>query len=272
MFETDKEILQNFLIREYTQSHIKFIGEGWSSIVYQVDDYIVRFPKQNISDYEFEAFICNKLRHDIFVDVPEVQILLDVQYPYIKHKKIIGNKWNDNKGNSRLKLGQDCARFLYQIHSFKLLENVRQIPGSDTLDIGRLESKFSCYYSRDKSTYLCKRYEKICQYPVEDTVLIHADFHTDNVVLDYCGRLKGVLDWCNAGVGERARDFIHLYSNEDRGLVKIVFSEYKLQSGIDIDEGRIRDLTLANLIDRLYWTDAESDVIHKMSKRIEMFI
>jgi hypothetical protein len=114
-------ILHNFLKEEFANASISLIGQGWSSVVFQVNDYIVRFPKQNMEDYEKEQNICDHISNKISVAVPSVIIYKNKKHPYAIHKKIEGLKWNQHtvcqlSDKNEDRLAQSLAQFCLTVY------------------------------------------------------------------------------------------------------------------------------------------------------------
>lgn len=273
MFETSVNILLNYLTQLHPHRQIKYIGAGWSSIAFMLDEYVIRFPKHNLSDYEHEAELCNRLRDYVSVELPRCKVNYNSIYPYAKHRRIIGDLWDSNhRGNSIHELANDCAVFLYQIHAFDDLVGIRRAPNSNTIDTYKIENNLSRFYSGRSLDNICRMYELATNRKNQGDVLIHADFHGNNSVLSDCGRLKGVFDWCNSGIGERSKDFVNLYINMDMEFMEIVFHQYWQHSGIYIDIDRVRELSLLKLVNGLYWSNNMSDNISQLIEKMEKII
>lgn len=273
MYELDEKVLLNFLRKQYPKSCIQFAGMGWSSTVFYVDEYVIRFPRQNMSDYKFEVDICNRLRKMVSFEIPFVEIISDLTFPYARHKCIKGSTWNGAFiRNSTDELGKDCALFLSQLHSYGVLHDVRKAPESSNLSINSLEIVLSHFFPREKVTKLCELYDIETRKTLEKPVLIHADFHGNNSVVNSRGRLVGVFDWCNSGLGERERDFIFLYNKLYSMGINAIIHEYERLSGIKLNEERIRSLTLIKLINKLYWANNSNNMKYMLSKQIERYL
>lgn len=270
MYEENYLKLLEFLHEKYPSSSVQYIGSGWSSTVFLVDEFIVRFPKQNISDYQHESTISGLLNKHISFETPNVELVLDVEFPFAKHKCISGISLDAvNFPVPSKQLAKDCANCLSQIHNISPITSVRKIPTDPPIDIATLRKRLSRYFDSHTLSKLCNEYEKTNYCSSCETVFVHGDFHFNNVVFDDNGRLKGVFDWCNSGVGEREKDFIQLYCTMDSQFIETLFIEYRNFNMIEIDTARVRQLAKIDMINKLFWADEKSQFAMMLKKRLE---
>lgn len=273
MYETNHLKLFEFLRRWYPSSCIQYIGSGWSSIVFLVDNYIIRFPKHNMADYEHELVICHRLNSFVSFEIPIVEMVLDYEYPFVKHKCLVGTIWDTSNMEKRPnQLAKDCACFFSQIHSLSPITSIRKIPTEAPLDIEIVEKKLYIFFDSHMLNKLCYEYETGNIPSIVENVFIHADFHPNNVVLDHNGRLKGVFDWCNSGIGEREKDFVHLFNDMDKQFINTLFVEYYNYCNVEIDKLRVRELALIDLINKLFWADERSEFAQMLQTKIKRMI
>jgi len=258
-FQTETQVLLDFLQMKFAGSSITFVASGWSSLVFQVDNNIVRFPKQNTEDYLFEEYICPIVQVYSSFEIPQVTFVNDI-FPFAIHPKIEGSQLTfSNTTKNHKGIVNDIACFLSQIHSIPLNDIIRVAPIESPTDIKKIEVKLSCLFDHKELSAICKKYEEIYSKDSPSTVFIHADLQRENMIVDYKGRLKGVIDWCNSGKGEKERDLIKILDNWGDEFLRLCIQQYEEITNDKIDIVRVYDLQLTSMIDTLYWSDP-SDV------------
>lgn len=258
-FQTETRVLLDFLQMKFAGSNITFVGSGWSSMVFQVDNNIVRFPKQNTEDYVFEEYICPIVQVYSSFEIPKVTFVNDI-FPFAIHPKIEGPQLTfSNTTKNRKEIVNDIACFLSQIHSIPLNGRIRVAPIESPTDINKIGARLSCLFDHKELSAICKKYEEIYIKVFPSSVFIHADLQRENMILNYSGRLKGVIDWCNSGKGEKERDLIKILDNFGDEFLRLFIQRYEEITNDRINIARVYDLRLTSMIDSLYWSD-QSDV------------
>ena len=273
MLENNIDILKKFLEKKYKGREIVYCGSGWSSIVFFVDEYVVRFPKQNIEDYKFESFICPIISKYTSVQVPSVSLVENEKYTYAIHKKICGYIRNDSmEMKQKEKYIKSVAQFLYEIHNVCDDVGIRNIPKDDNLLIGEVEKKLAVYYGNKQLYKICDKYCQAVNTVEKNRVFLHADFIKDNALLEMNGKLKGVYDWCNSGMGEREYEFVNILIDNEEQFFFDVVREYEHLSGIIVNRERVDELLLIKLVNKIYWSEQSRDkqqrMIHKLEKMV----
>ncbi len=261
----DNETLLQFLSVTFPGRDITYIGSGWTSVAFQVDDHIVRIPRKNVEKYVKEVIVCDAIRDSVSVELPCITVASDAEYPYSIHKKMIGNTWNGRfvsamDVDGKKLLADDCATFLAQIHSINTddLVALASEHGVDLRCEKITERKFSelagfltPYFSDTEMEALEKLYnESICDKAC-DKVFCHNDFNGNNCILDDNNRLIGVFDWGNCGIYERTREFMRLYFYEHE-FFDMVCDKYAELTGVRIDKNRLRQLNVVDTINLVY--------------------
>ena len=269
-----KDALQIFLETQFPNSKIEFIGEGWSSTAFIVDDKIIRFPKGQIEEYKKEAAITNAVRNQVNVEIPEITIVEDQQYPYAIHKILPGKTWNirevkklDTK--TRNLLIKDIAEFLHSVHQIK------NIPGliaekPNIIAFQDIEPFIKNHFSQNEISKLYKEYETANARNIKDITFIHGDFSGYNSLVDENHRLIGVFDWVNCSFGERTIDFHRFYNAPD--FLKDISKEYENLSGISIDIERIREIRLIDALTAAYWINADKSLADMVDGEMKWII
>lgn len=254
MPETNTTILYKYLLERFGGSEISLLGSGWSSIAFQVDNMIVRFPKQDLYDYKKEQAVCNFLRDKTSILIPDTEICMGM-YPYVKHEKICGKHWDNVtlkqlSDNSRDLLAQDIAMFLSTIHAHSCSYTA---PAFIPVHYQCLKQSIlkNCSYTLLKNIRTI--YDLATKLPNQNTVLIHGDFFSQNSILNKNNRLYGVFDWCNCGAGDPIADFIPLYATTNVDFVQTIIHYYQAISNKKFDFVRLKKLYLLRSMYLLYW-------------------
>ena len=258
-----------YLTEKYPNSEILYIGRGWSSICFQVDNYIYKFSKQHFEDFIFEKMICDYIIDEVSFELQKIE--LSYHHFCSKYNKIKGELGSEFllKHDDVKELSKDCALFLYQIHSFKKLNRMRNVPKLS----GNVEdlSVFlrNIINNRSYEALIINNYKRVSTKIVGKSVLVHGDFYGSNFTVDAGGHLKGVFDWCNGGIGEREFDFVALYIHHGKKFTSKVICEYNVLSQICLNEKRIKDLVWLRLINRMIYASRED--IYDLWIQIQQF-
>ncbi len=290
----DTETLLRFLSATFPNETITHVGAGWTSVAFQVGDYIVRIPRKDTEKYIKEVIVCDEIRDMVGVELPHITVVNDTEYPYSIHKKMIGNMWNSRyvtalDTDTKRLLANDCATFLASIHSINPDDLIKKAKscGIDIscqkitqTDFSELAVYLKPYFSDDEMAALKKLYnESICQNS-PDMVFCHNDFSGSNCIIGDNNRLIGVFDWGNCGIYERSREFMRLYFYEHE-FFDMVCAKYEQITGVHIDKNRLRQLNIVDTMNLAYSlntrpelkqvkeTDLESWIIPTIRKFIE---
>ena len=271
-----------FLLKYLTEqqySNVFFIGEGWSSVAFQADDFIIRFPKHGLKDYIKEQEICNLLRNKMDILLPESQVCSG-KITYVKHQKIYGHSWNqttiNNLSTKELSLlSKDIANFFYTIH----INNTEyKAPTFKPVKASDINSSFSGYIDDRLLQEMLDMYINTKVPAAKKTTLIHGDFSYKNSVLDKNHRLIGVFDWCNSGMGDKTFDFVNLYALFPNDFIHGIIDKYQELSGEKFDIEHLKKLYFLRNIYLLYWAHRKSkltsevlsykvtEILHKVSR------
>lgn len=271
----NKDILTVFLQTTFPNECIKYLGEGWTSIAFQVDDKIVRIPREHPGKYIKESVVCNVIRDLISFSVPCISVNKNAEFPYAIHKKLDGRTWNMNyvRGldeKAQILLADDCVDFLSQIHGLDAdkvnsktkLENVDlYYEEFGPRDFTELEYYLKAFFTANDLMILAKKYDEALNFNVVDKVFCHGDFNGNNCILDENDRLAGVFDWGNCGIGERTKDFMRLFfTDPDKEFFNIVSQKYEQKTGVHIDENRLHQLNMVETVNLVYWLNVQESL------------
>lgn len=258
MLFKDTTILLKYL-KGQPYSSVCLIGEGWSSVAFQADDFIIRFPKHDLQDYIKEKEICDFLRDKTNVLLPRTELCRG-EIPYVRHKKIGGYDWNlmtiDKLSAKELTLlAKDIALFFHEIHQQKTKYIAPTFVPVTPDDIN---NAFMNGLDGHLLQELLDIYKNTTLNPVQSSSLIHGDFSYENSTLDKNNRLYGVFDWCNSGMGDYIFDFVTLHTFFPQHFVENVISQYQEMSDKDFDFKRFKKMYLLRNIYLLYWKHKKS--------------
>jgi len=262
----NKEDLQRFLSERFPDSAIRFIGEGWSSVAFQADDKIIRFPRTTLREYIKERDICDFIRQRISFQIPDISIAEDAEYPYAVHRAVPGEPYSSKyrrglDAAARDLLAADYAKFLAELHAIDAKEIAGKVPMSrpevcypdfSYPKFGKIAPFLTPYFSNDKLRTLQDIYERAIGAKTEDFVLCHRDVSGRNSTLDKNNRLAGVFDWGFAGIYERAQEFVQLTDFKQVEFLDQILREYRNITGVEIDKGRVMDLCAVDALRAAY--------------------
>lgn len=198
---------------------IKTLTEGGMSYAYEVGNYIVRIPKNKYAadGYKIEEQILYYLKDTIkSVKIPQIKIF-ESPFFYTIHRKLYGNYWNGHEYLKKTEkekdlLANDCAIFFAELHS----ANVKEI-NTTIRQLHPIEENMRYYLFNDFSDSEIKKAVSYTNtlFSLEDKVLIHNDFYSDNFFLDSNYRLSSVIDFGNSGFFNYNFDFRKILSYEE---------------------------------------------------------
>lgn len=213
---------------------IKKEHDGWTSWAFSVGDKIIRIPKGNIQDYEWECRTLNLLKNKITAEIPQTKVI-DGDIPLIIHRKIIGKDWSLQSYNSLSQQAkhlfcEDIARFFSEVHNAISKDNESEF---DYLKDRKPHYKTEVVLEKmqniltDIELQEIEKISKEIEFLDNDRVLVHRDFYCDNSVVDENHRLKGVFDFLNAGIYNRHFDFLPLYCPDRIEMLTSVIELYE---------------------------------------------
>lgn len=245
-----KSTKYNAILQEFGPNWHK-IGQGASSIAYEANGYIIRFPLADTFRYKKEEILLPLLKPYISVQIPQITFF-DRKICYSLHKKIQGLEWSiktylDLPIKSKKLFIEDIALFFSQLHNIPssyFTENFNitilkpySIPAENEL--------FSVFHNQFSSRQIQQLYfylQEIIHDTNNSSVLCHKDFWRTNSVVSDSHRLKGVFDFGNACFGERAEDFKTLFKPRYFSFLKEILNVYNEMTKENISFKRIKQL------------------------------
>lgn len=231
--------------------------EGGMSYAYEIDNKIIRIPKNKLSEagYIREDAILKCLHRTIdCTKLPEIKI---VQKPFFHtvHNKINGFYWDSKTYLSKSEkekdaLAEDCAVFFAQLHGTNLSEINAELPEIPSIQED-LESYLLDFFTTEEIDKILKFTEPL--YFLGDKVLVHKDFYYDNFLLNDEYRLNAVFDFGNSGIYNYMYDFKCLVGPEEgmHDLFVRLTPRYIVHSGRQIDIETVHRVDIHNYINFL---------------------
>jgi len=250
--------IEKFLQEHFPKSTTRFLGEGWTSLAFHIDDSIARFPKYDIKWYEREAFILSTVRKHTHFAIPEISLQQIAGIDFSIHQAINGDHWDFEKYESwsrpnQISFVRDCARFLHELHSIPI-ECFIGLPEKPYPKKPKYREKKEIYdivggkIPRAVFDKIYAKYRDACDRYVGDVVFLHKDFCGKNSVVGKDFRLAGVFDFGNSALGDRTREFAFLYDPDHPKFLQDLLTEYEKISGIGIEMQNIKDYMLRSIM------------------------
>ena len=224
-----KEIIErkfDLLVHDLT-----VLGQGLDSIAYFVNnEYVFKQAKHDEAraNLQKEKLVLDYLRGKITLQIPEIEYYSE-EYHVCGYKAIKGDKltpelYKAMSNGEKDRLAQDIAMFLSQMHALPL-------PDIDILQVDVVDDYQSDYDALRKTVYekisdRSKAYlDDLFQWIFSDRriteyvkALCHNDLSCNHMIIQN-NRVIGIIDFGDAAVTDRDRDFIYLLeeSREELG-------------------------------------------------------
>src|SRR5688572_224398 len=254
-------------------SRLEHIGYGWEfDAILTADRWVFRFPRRGDWSQRFDLE-CDVVRIvetilPAHMTVPRVELIgpptLGFPYPFAGHRFIEGVAADAVVEQLLPTVAREIATFLGALHS---------IPASRGLAIGlrEMDAKHEEGAAEWRKQVLADAQRLRGMDPVVDDALlslereavpseffhvplrlIHADLDPEHIIIDPAtGRIRGVIDWTDAMLGDAARDFVFLAAWRGWDLVEEVLAHYPHV----VDDGfRARLRWMARLLS-VYWLE-----------------
>lgn len=201
--------------------YLKYLSEGYRSIVYLHNNYIILKGKnkESYNTYKNDLIILNKISKYIkSIKIPsEVKLIKrNLNYPYggLKYKLIEENVFNYlNKDKYNLdNIAFKLSSFLNELHSIPINYNKEEIINKEKelieknikLLVNYLDSNYLEKINKFKKEYY-SYFETYCDYS-----LIHGDLWYENYIFSNDLELVGVIDFEKSCIFMREYDFVPL--------------------------------------------------------------
>lgn len=233
------------LVLKFFQDNFSYVPEdlksGENSVSFRYQDNRIRFPRKesSLQDYEKEAYVTHYIKaQSPKLPVPLVEIKEKNGQKFSVHQEMKGktliSRLAENEDNIHFEslsatekkgLANDVGRFLAELHNIPLAEADENLLKSKQMGLQAEDT--ADYMEKFKSLYAAKNIEyNPVQINKNDLVLSHNDFHGGNFILDEDNKFKGAIDFGEAGINYRFKDFMPLYSGCGRAFIRDVVHSY----------------------------------------------
>lgn len=238
---------------ELQPRRVAFLGEGWDSTAFQVNDqWVFRFPKRSEVEAQLlvEVEVMPRLAQEAPLMVPDFRFLGRPTQLFPRHfggYEIIPGKSAIGLDPSSSAVKQwvpDLARFLSWLHGFSPHEAARL--GVQSLDVNRLVEEFKkgvfeefealrrfddkpldAWYHYLKTGPKIKPTSTPKPTSSAATVLVHGDLAAEHILYDpHSMVMTGVIDWSEMALCDPSVDFAALFHWGGRPLVDQILPTY----------------------------------------------
>ncbi len=231
------------------------LGQGLDSIAYLVNgEYVfkIKFSANKKKDYEKEKAIYDFLNKGLNtnIKIPNVEYsyfsdeLSIMGYKEIKGKFLTSEIYFALSKEKQELLKQDIAMFLRQMHDLDYSEiSSYSIDNKASILEGYQLLKDTIYDSltEDEKQYIEEFMKRLMSTDVFSgrKCLCHNDFSCNHLLLDDNDRLRGVIDFGDAGIIDEYCDFIYLLEDSEEEI-GVLFGEdiLRLYGNIDISKAK----------------------------------
>jgi aminoglycoside phosphotransferase (APT) family kinase protein len=216
---------------------------GWENVVLATrDDWIVRFPRDEALPFQQELAALNRLRGRLPVAIPEPRYV-GRKVRMMAYRKLVGATFDESvyraaEPAQRTLVARSLAEFLAAVHAVppaadtpvirhadthrRIVERLDRVPASRRKEIAELADRFARTWVEPGAV-------------PGPAVLLHNDFHLDNMVFDGpAGRLAAVWDFSCVAVGSPTFD-LRYFDRGPRDLMARLAAEYTACTGREID-------------------------------------
>jgi aminoglycoside phosphotransferase (APT) family kinase protein len=233
-FKIEAELVKKLLDDQFpklSSMPIKKLGEGLDNTVYLVgEEFVFRFPRSEntVPGLMREGNILPNL--EAIIDLPYSKPVFygekseEYPYPFLGYPYMRGNFPIGLSDEQRSRSAETLAHFLRKLHSFPL-ETARELgllnDARDLVNIKNRKEYVINHFMDELSLHLEKNdYEMLSDYlNLLDTdvvqsknVFLHGDLHFKNIIVDETGKISGIIDWGDMGIGHPACDLSAVYS------------------------------------------------------------
>jgi hypothetical protein len=257
MAESSVETFRAAIVRacpELSGASFAVLALGWDSIAVEVDDRLIfKFPRNETAERSLvmEAALLAEIRAAVAMRVPDMTIHHGPPL-FSRHAKIEGEHlpaghYRDLKPEARRFLGTDLGQFYAELHRFDVgrmtacgAVPIKSWPSADMVRARALP--LVPRNLRTMAEMAIDRFERLPQDPYGN-IYGFFDGHGWNMAFDHtCGRLNGIYDFADSGIGPVHQDFI--YSNFiSFDLTERIVAAYEDRTGRILDRARIDLLT-----------------------------
>ena len=203
---------------------IEFLGEGWSLWAFEAGAHVLRFPKEeaSIAPLTMERLLLSELAGHISIPVPRIDVYGESgpnNVPFAGHRKIPGLLVMTTSSRRLARsFGTEMGRFMRDLRDFHADHALAL--GAPLRDGPTLRARRAEHYedvirrvfpvvSCEARTEIERVYETYLNEPANfdyEPRLTHQDLDSNTLVDAETGDLSGVIDFCDAELGDPAID------------------------------------------------------------------
>lgn len=90
--------------------------------------------------------------------------------------------------------------------------------------------------------------------PLDDEVVVHGDPHFANMFADDDGQVTGLIDFDEAGIGNRHEDLRYLHSEGPR-FARAALEAYEQEAGVPVDKNLVKRLHVRSASEHFSWVE-----------------
>jgi aminoglycoside 2''-phosphotransferase len=232
--------------REYEGLRIqssRFLGEGWNSQVYLVNDELVfRFPKRRENWEEIQreiAFLTFAADH-LSLPVPRYTIVAPestaAKCGYAVYRYLPGHELDLRTLTQKQQeaAAETLATFLRELHQLKLSPEIEALlPAEDARHnaeeyLQAAKEEIIPQLAAAEASSLLARFESYLSRPENFTfqpVIIHADLSGDHILIED-GAVAAIIDFGDINLGDPDYDFMYLFDSFGEEFTLSVASRY----------------------------------------------
>jgi aminoglycoside phosphotransferase (APT) family kinase protein len=245
----------NYVTKLYgSDAIVEVIDSGYENVIFVVNNtYSVRFPRSlEIWDRSsIERAVLGELGNNSPIKVPRIiSINHDPAYvvaEYIKGQQITTNRVRALSANVKAKIGTSVAEFTYYLHKTVGVNKIQSLVPEQKSTYGDYLKRVLVDRTDPNPTIdiLAKKYYELwIKMPKDNTVVVHDDLHTGNLIFDNDYNLIGAIDFGAVCIGSPEQDLRQTYRLGNEALVAAA-NKYSELSGqkIDIDIAKTWTIT-----------------------------
>ena len=247
---------------QFAAAPMSVAGRGWHSLAIDIDDlYIAKFPQGVEAETALrrEASLLAAIRPHVTIPVPALS-LHENRVLFSLHPKLLGERLERDdylrlSVPQRLRLASDLAGFFAELHALP----VRAMREAGAADVEWWDTRPRTlepvwqdlppaiqHAARDA----LEGYERLALDPRAD-VFGFFDAHGWNMAFDHGeGKLNGVFDFGDAGIGPREREFVQVSLTHPE-LARLAIEAYEVATRSPLDRRKVFLLTAAQRLSEL---------------------
>lgn len=246
-WDVSEDLAQRLIGRQFPQlaaRPVRRLGYGWDNTVYRVgDEYVFRFPRRDIAVelLQREGMLLPKLADRLPIPFPKPMFYgeADDEYPcpFLGYTYVSGTFPIGLSDEQRTASAPVLAQFLKSLHSTPVSiakearapldhRNLRDVAARKER-MQQFLADLSALTQEEEIRTVAGYLERLEIGPLtQSDVLLHGDLHFKNMLVDEAGRVSGIIDWGDIGIGHPGCDLNIVYSFLPAEARSRFFEEY----------------------------------------------